>query len=260
MNLLVATLRSMSSLLDHIKRVVLMCAQEEMLWIATGRIVTAMKDKQAIGNWAVVHLVGKARGNNLAKGIVVFASDAKYAITQSRGAALPFPTFVGAALIYLFPKANLDRSASPMATAVPEVSALKQTATGFSLPSDGRDFAASATAQAGRIRTSRLLDFARTMIAQIAHWFAFDPSGRASSVRGYAGLLSTTTMAVAVGNLIKREVHLQRIWGRLEAHQKLTFWCHAAGRFQSSLRRFALACGPLRASGFTPSFYHMRGA
>lgn len=89
---------------------------------------------------------------------------------------------------------------------------------------------------------------AGVMIVNKAHGLTLDVSPCAICRCGNGRKLPATTMTVTIWNFINREVHLQRIWGIIGAHQKLPFWCHAAGWFQPSLRRFAF--------GFTSLLYH----
>ena len=115
---------------------------------------------------------------------------------------------------------------------------------------DGATFAGSTSPSPTVIRAALVYLLPKTvcnwtaagMPDNVLNGMAFDMTMHGVVIGRNLGFLAATTVAVTIGNIVR---------GIMGSHQKFTFWCHAAGRFQSSLRLFAF--------GFTPSFYHMRG-
>lgn len=93
-----------STLYPHIKRIVGLRANEQMRRIATGRIVAPVQDVEAVWNRAVSKKVNKTRCGPADS----FVIELPISMNVPRGN--PLPTIIGAAPVYLFPKAIFRRA------------------------------------------------------------------------------------------------------------------------------------------------------
>lgn len=232
-----AAIRRMPALLDHIGMIILHCAEPKMCGINTRRIVARVTNEQAVRYGAIMKGVGVAMrwGINL-----ILCPKSTIASTNC---ALPFPTVIRAALVNVLPKSLFGSEARSVAMSsnIGRRASLDVSPLGSCDYGNGRQFTATAHAQADWIGIGKTIAHAVAMPAHKAIGLSSDNAPLAICLSGYRSFLATTAVAVSIGNVLR---------GIMGSHQKSPFWCHAAGRFQSSLRLFAYS--------FTPSLYHMR--
>lgn len=89
-----------SALLVHIARVVLLRTKKQMSRINASAVVTMVTHMQAIGNWAISEFIRHA-----VRGVHSVSTQANFSVSMMVMCCRPLPTFIRAALVYLFPKA-----------------------------------------------------------------------------------------------------------------------------------------------------------
>lgn len=161
--------------------VLLMSTEIQMIRIYALTVVALVKAMQAIFDWAILNGVGHAVSLDRIRRAIKGTANAKLPIAIRGKARLPFPTFIGAALVNLLPE------------------------TIFHVPGTGEFI---------------------VMPINKAHRNAFDALVKSAGLVGDRGFLSTTAMAVTVGNILR---------GIMEGHGNSPFLCLIRGRVYGTL-------------------------
>lgn len=235
-------LKSRPALGDHIVNVIHLCAEEQMRWIDTRWVVAFMKAIQFFWDWTIMQFP-----TNTTSYRVPVAHTHQSPIVMIR-CSQPRPTLISAASINMPPESFLDGMNLVMAETVFHRESLNNATARNSLLGNGRVLATSTHAQAAWIRIRQSIAHSYSVAGYKAIRLSLHAAATSIVFLTDSGFLTTTAVTMAVRDFVKREVHLRRTWGIMGLHQKLPFWCHAAGRFPSSLRLFAFS--------FTPSLYH----
>lgn len=165
----------------HILHVVGLRSKPKMLGVATGRIVALVTDFQLLWKGAVVDFIAHA---------VRFAratASMDNAVPVRVARALPFPTFVWAALIHILPKVFFDRARWVQSSVMPNGKANGQT---LYMPKFGiRSFR-----NWGKLTTATFAETARiwpvtarelsAMALHVTSWLSFDQSSPAIVMGG----------------------------------------------------------------------------
>lgn len=186
-----------SVFLSHILHVVLMCAQEEMVWIHAQGVIASMKNPKIIRDFPKVEFIREAMGHNHACPILELP-------VSMRGACLPFPTLIWAALVHFLPKALFRRWVDTQPVLVADDKA-------HGLAANIAPFGISVLADGGRFATTtftQLFNWRRKVLATImavdkAQGFSLDPSFFATCLFNNLGSLSATTVAIAVWDFLR---------------------------------------------------------
>lgn len=189
-----------ATLLEHVLSVIFCCAEKQVVGIATRGIIAFMETVKVIGDRAIVKLVRVAVSAHIAS---VYP---KLTVAIWLLASLPFPTFVRAALVELFPEANFGRAHGAQSYVMTNNKAYRltfdMTQLGIAPYGNGREFSATAFAKSARVWGVLGRVLLPSVPIEVAKWFALDPSLNGVCAAGQVRGLPASAFTEFWGNLL----------------------------------------------------------
>jgi len=190
--------KSLALFCHHIGNVLFWRSDPKVSRINARWIITAMADSHPLGYSSVVQLIRYPMGRQ------ILPAEWQLAITAGFERAFPYPALIGRAAIYFCPKADIKRFSRAVPCNVAKWLSLYPSFSGFRLRRDWRWLPAATHAKASRVG-GIIQNWVLLFVAAYEFYrLAFYPAGFAISVCCNPSLSTAATVAVSVGDFLRR--------------------------------------------------------